>query len=887
MMTLKSNNFYQFGGSLSVDAPTYVIRQADLDFYKALKAGKFCYVLNCRQMGKSSLRVRTMQRLQAEGTICACIDLTGIGKQDVTPEKWYAGLVRSLVSSCQLSETLNWRNWWRERRDLLSPVQLLKEFIESVLLVEVEQNVVIFVDEIDRVLSQTFSLDDFFSLIRFFCEQRVNNPIYERLTFALLGVATPGDLIKDKTQTPFNIGLAIALHGFELHEVEPLIEGLEGKVSNPQGVMREILSWTGGQPFLTQKLCKLVVSELAADNPPSVEQVVRSRIIENWEAQDEPEHLRTIRDRLLINDRRASRLLGLYQQILQQGVAPASDNPEQMELRLTGLVVKRQGGLRVSNPIYQEVFNLSWVEKELDNLRPYSDNFRAWLASNCQDSSRLLRGEAFKEAQKWAVGKSLSDEDYQFLAASTEAVKQTIELEKLEAQINLDAERKEREATEKANQILTEAKQKADKAKRKAEGRLAISSAILAISLVGATIAGIKTNQAITEAQQGTRLEQAGVSIRRQFESLSPGATEGEIDILVSAMRIGQELKDLVGNRPLEKYPAISPLYALRTILDQIRERNRLEGHQGSVNSVAFSPDGEQLATASFDGTARLWDLKGNLLAELEGHQGKVTSVAFSPDGEQLVTASFDGTARLWDLKENLLAELEGHQGKVTSVAFSPDGEQLATASRDRTARLWDLKGNLLAELEGHQGTVTSVAFSPDGEQLATASGDRTARLWDLKGNPLAEFKGHQSGVESVAFSPDGEQLATASFWTARLWDLKGNLLAELEGHQGWVHSVAFSPDGEQLATASRDLTARLWDLKGNLLAEFKGHRWFVESVAFSPDGELLATASSDHTARLWDLKGNLLAEFKGHRWFVESVAFSPDGELLATASSD
>ncbi len=191
---------YQIGGSLSAQSSSYVTRQADLKFYESLKAGEFCYVLNSRQMGKSSLRVRTMERLQADGIVCAFIDLTGIGKEDVTAEKWYAGIVQSLVSNCQLSNKINWRKWWKERRDLLSPVQRLNLFIDEILLVEVESQIIIFVDEIDRVLSQSFSLDDFFALIRFFYNKRVDNPAYKRLTFALLGVATPSDLIKDKRE---------------------------------------------------------------------------------------------------------------------------------------------------------------------------------------------------------------------------------------------------------------------------------------------------------------------------------------------------------------------------------------------------------------------------------------------------------------------------------------------------------------------------------------------------------------------------------------------------------------------------------------------------------------------------------------------------------------
>ncbi|MCC5667934.1 CHASE2 domain-containing protein [Nostoc sp. CHAB 5784] len=448
MTAAKSNFEYQIGGSLESSAPSYVKRHADTEFYERLKWGQFCYVLNSRQMGKSSLRVQMMQRLQAEGIICAFIDLTGMGTQDVTPEKWYAGIVQSLVSSCHLHSKIQWRSWWRERRDLLSPVQCLSQFIEEVLLVEVKQNIVIFIDEIDRVLSQNFSLDDFFALIRFFFQQREVNYKYRRLTFALLGVANPNELIQNKTQTPFNIGKAIELQGFQPDEVQPLIDGLNQRVSNPEGVLMQILEWTGGQPFLTQKLCQFIVLESTAQKFSSVEQLVRSNIVENWESQDEPEHLRTIRDRILYrNEKRTGRLLELYQQILRQGEISADGTPEQIELRLSGLVVEQQGKLKVYNRIYEAVFNHSWVERKLAELRPYAEAIAAWSASAYQDESYLLRGQALQDTLTWALGKSLGDLDYQFLAASQE-------LAKRQAQMSL-------QVLAQANKLLAQARQKA------------------------------------------------------------------------------------------------------------------------------------------------------------------------------------------------------------------------------------------------------------------------------------------------------------------------------------------------------------------------------------------------------------------------------------------
>ena len=418
---------YKLGAALEFNDPTYVRRDADDQLYQALKQGKYCYVLNSRQTGKSSLKVNLFHQLRKEGIACADIDLTTFTETETTSEQFYLDFIVELIGSLKDGEIeldFNRRVWWREHDDL-SPVHRLGLFIQQVILKQISQNLVIFVDEIDRSLNLDFR-SDFFALIRSFYNSRSIQSDYKRLTFVLLGVATPSDLIEDKKVTPFNIGQAIALKGFTKGEVDPLIRGLGGNVDNSSAVMTEVLYWTGGQPFLTQRLCYLIVNNsqriTAGKEKELVAQVVQSFIIDNWEEQDKPVHLEEIRDRLLKNEQRAVYLLELYRRVLQQSEIEVGKSLEEKELQLSGLVVKEGDKLRVYNPIYAAVFNELWINKQLEELRLYALLMKAWFASNCQDTSKLLRGSDLKEAIEWSKDKHLSSNDHKYLNASQQSL---------------------------------------------------------------------------------------------------------------------------------------------------------------------------------------------------------------------------------------------------------------------------------------------------------------------------------------------------------------------------------------------------------------------------------------------------------------------------------
>jgi WD40 repeat protein len=856
---------YQVGGSLTSDAPSYIYRQADADLYAALQRGEFCYVLNSRQMGKSSLLVQTRARLQEAGYRCAVVDMTNIGSENISPLQWYKGVVKDLLRGFKLLKQVNFQQWWEEESDV-SLLQRLSRLIGDVLLPALpDQNLIIFIDEIDSILSLPFSVDDFFALIRFCYNQRAIDDNYKRISFAIFGVATPSDLIQDRKRTPFNLGTAIALNGFTEIEIEPLIQGLQQSIPSAPAVLKAILTWTNGQPFLTQKLCQAILNscQTAMSNPLTippgaeaywVDNLVRTQVLKEWESQDEPEHLRTIRNRILNNPVTSGRLLGLYQQVLQSETQlPVDDSPEQIELLLSGLVIKQQSYLRVKNQIYAAVFDKAWVEQQLSALRPYSQLLDAWVDSQRQDESRLLRGQALQEAQQWATEKRLSDLDYQFLSAS-------VEHDRRQVQQALEADR--------AQAMMAQLQEERRSAKLQRQLLSSVGIALL-VALGFGTVTFLQYRQArISEVKALASAAEGNFNSHRQLEAMTQAiAAQTKLQKLTLA---DADLKN--------KVQAV-----LRQVIDGITLRNQLDANFG-VQDISVSPDAQTIAVVGLDGNLRLWRANGELIKNWNAHTIAALSVDWTPDGQTIATTSADKTVKLWRPDGTLLKTI-ALEHPARYLQFSPDGTKLAVTGGKNQAYLFHIDGRLLQQFP----QIEQMRFSPNGEFIIAtiASPPPLPRYLNQRQEesppPSRRLNQQREGLPPPRSTPDSQPPRE----NVQLLRSDGSFVASFATEKGPIFAIAFHPNSQSFATASVDGAVSLWRTDGQLLKTFIGSPVSVRAMAFSPDGSELATASADNTIRLWQTEGSLLKILSGHRAIVRSVKFSSNGQWLVSGSED
>lgn len=796
-----SESLYTIGGTIPADNPLYIDRRADTELLGLCRTGEYAYILTSRQLGKSSLMLRTSLRLGEEGVRSAIVDLQRIGKQ-ATAIQWYGGVLREIAHRLRLDE--EFLAWWQQHEDL-GMAQRVALFFEELALVHVSAPLVIFVDEIDTTIGLDYT-DDFFITIRGLYEGRTQNSDLKRLSFVLIGTASPSDLIRDPKRTPFNIGRRVDLSDFAIEEAAPLAEALGLPPKQAGRVLQWVFEWTNGQPYLTQRLCRAIAAQKRASwSKADVNALVWGTFFGDKSREDA--NLGFVRNMLLKAPEPPgpALVLATYQQIRDGSlrVPDEEQSPVKSHLKLSGIVRRHHGTLRVRNRIYDGVFDNHWINEHLPTSWP----------------QRLRRARRIAMAIIVPL----------FFVA--------VVLAGLAGYFALNVEGQRQMAV--AEKAIAES--------RRQEAETARAQADLQKATAVAAAANERTARQAAEAARATaeRLKNGAVARQLAFAArTAPDPQEGLL-LAIEAATTDPETDDV--QTALRDTLRSSHVTAI-----SIKQSDELTG-------AAFNPDGRCIAAASRDGTALVWnDLTHTAALTLTGHTQSVSSIVFSPDGKTILTGSEDNTARIWDATTGkTLHILSGHAKAIYSAAFSPDGRRVVTASGDGTARVWNAATGYSEKIFPVSMTsVFSATFSPDGAYIVTASRDKTVRIWNVQSGKLESSYPHDDWVYSAVFSPDGRQIATASAdYGVRIWDVGAVEPSQLlRGHAKAVYSVAFSPDGKYLVSASADKTARVWDtLHDTSIITLTGHTDRVWSATFSPDGKQVVTASRDGTARVWE----------------------------------
>jgi len=875
---MTKTNIYTVGGAVQAGGGLYIQRQADNDLLKLCREGAFAYVLTSRQVGKSSLMVRTAEKLAEEGIRSVIVDLTVFGVQ-ITAEAWYLGLLTAISDRLNLSTDVV--EWWRSRVKF-GDTQRLTEFFHNVLLSEVKERVVIFIDEIDSTLSlpavngRPFT-DDFYAAIRYLYNARATEPDFRRLAFVLIGVATPSDLIRDPKRTPFNIGSRVDITDFTFEEALPLADGLELPTDEARQVLRWVLKWTGGHPYLTQRLCRVIAEQYRSNwTEAEVDRTVANTFLGKMSEHDN--NLQFVRDMLTKRAPDQDRLgvLSTYKEI-RLGRGPVRDeeqSPIKSHLKLSGVVKREDGKLHVRNPIYREVFDRGWIQEHWPvswwKTIPKAVKIAASFIVMLLLSSVVLLALYAREQTKAANNEKLLAQEQKARRQEADSLLKKVSEALEEAQ----AQRKEATTARAKSDSLAIEKDKSS-AYAKEQQKLAEQQAELAKknaddakkSTAEAIAANEKLQKSLSVEERRRRIDIARTLMRESTVQQQYGNTDLGILLARQAYLFNTDYGG----------PWNRTIYdALLKTLNGEGGPYPLRGHTATVRCVAFDAAGETLASASDDKTIRLWKRQQNFANSivLGDHTQSVRALAFSPDNQTLASGSDDHTIRLWNIRQpkSDLKILTGHRSGVWAVAFSADGKTLASGGADSTVRLWDMKkidtGAVLTHK--HKARVRAVAFSANGQWLIAAGEDGTIQLLQIDDQRILkalEVK-HASGIKSLAFKPERGLLASGGAdGKVRLWQWNDDgelpkVQKEFIAHEAAINALSFSSDGRRLATASADKRVKIWDIEQTtepaLVFEHDAYVW---SAAFSPDGNTLVSGSANNLIQIWITRTDILAE--------------------------
>lgn len=813
-MSALETGFYVTGGTLRHDSPSYVERQADKDLLDGLLKGEFCYVLTSRQMGKSSLMVRTATKLREKRIHVIALDLTAIG-QNLTSEQWYDGLILRMGGQLRLEDELE--DFWYDHLRL-SPVQRFFSALREVVLPQTRASLVIFVDELDFVRSLPFSTDEFFAAVRECYNRRTEDAEFSRLTFCLLGVATPSDLIRDTRTTPFNIGRRIELTDFTPAEAEPLARGLAGSnaaldASQSKHLLARILYCTGGHPYLTQRLCQAAAEENSKPDAPTaaadrfIDSLCEALFFSN-RARERDDNLIFVRERLLRSEVDRASLLDLYLKVRRGKLVPDDEtNALVSVLRLSGIVKAERGLVQERNRIYHEVFDRDWVRAHMPDaeLRRQEAAFRRGVLrttaiavvvvavmtlmvvtamKNATVARKALAQSYFSQARAWRTT-GVAGQRYE----SLEALRQ---------------------------------------ARRDYPDEAALrDEAIACLALTD-----------LKPARLGSFALNRTKVVALSPDSRTAAEVEGDETLAMRDVKTGDVLSVLPGPGRQVHQVQFSPADTILAVAGRRGSEERLEvwnwranrllftaAHGVHARAIDFSPDGSKLAVGLRRGSILVYALpSGALIQERElrlpsRFPRAPQVIRFDPSGKLIAESCLDDlNVQIWNVESGECVAKFYHPDLAYDLSWHPRGEFLAVACGDSSVYLWKPNQPESARkiLTGHEGPVVSVAFNRRGGLLASLSQDETVRLWNpaIDRHLIHRLPGEIP--ERLWFGRDDGLLVAARFGStnAQVWEVLGEEYRVLRGSSGQVdhfRAIDFSPDGRLLIGVTGE-QATIWN---------------------------------------------------------------------------
>lgn len=849
---------FRAGGSLD-ERHTYVRRPCDDALREALAAMEFCYVLAPRQIGKSSLWAHTARALEADGITAVTVDLQAMGSREVTLDAWYEALVTRVGRALRRGDEAA-AVWARAS---LPAVERWSFFLREVVLADPSRRVVVCLDEIDWVLSLDFGGDDLFASIRAAFNGRATDPAWRSLTFCLVGVASPDELIDDPGRTPFNVGRGIALEDFTRAECDALTPGLAGLGAGASALMDAVFAWAEGHPFLTQRLCDALrrggASEVAAQ--ARVDAIVE-RTVPPGNPMGDPT-FKSASDRLLHTGDARERLeaLALWRRLLGgEAVEAQPTHPAQARLRLAGVaadrVVEGRRLLRVRNALVGRVFNEAWVSAATGD-RMLKDAVNRWNDSG-RSNDFVLRGAALDDAV---------------------------------------ARTKERERTADEEAFLSASRTVRSQGQRRRWAALAAVAGAFAIAIAVAAAADSAAQKAkLVAAQLRTDIERQRAESQRVAAEVALQSSL-EVAAVALAQTQGQEIEALQNAlRAYQGARARGPVGvaledALITAVTRAAAWMPVTAHPQGVVGACFVRGDTRVVTAGEDGAVRLWDADDGSLAETPVPPGSVAwrALACSPDGRWFAAGSDDRRVRVWDATAPSRSRALQADGPVLDLSVTDGGLVVAATRRGRLNR-WSAARDAAASAVyavGRDATAVRLSVSADGATaLVTGASDEPQRfdLATMTPEPTATWRG-VSGVRVGRFVP--HDAASRVMWSAvyRLeivpstgpWGFRA-----IEDGTGLL-DLALDGAGRWFARVRQDGSVGVGRIADERLSWRSGVPGRPQRVAWSSDGRRLVWTDKDGSIRLAPLRRPSWAEHHGHDAAVTAVAWCGGGATLVS----